>query len=152
MSKADFIFESPIFDDFRDKEIYEIARSFDEVFFKAGEKIFSEGAPGDALYIVASGKVKITKLSRKGEPKVLSSLAKNAIFGEMAILDNSPRSATATAETDTVLLKLERGEYESLVKLYKNAALKLLLKICRLLSLKLRKTSAEYSEVVERLQ
>lgn len=147
MSKIDFIFKSPIFDEFRDRDVYEIARSFDEKRYQAGDNVFREGEPGEALYLVVSGKVKITKLSSRGDPKLLTTLRSNSIFGEMAILDSSPRSATATAETEAVLLELKREEYDRLVRLNKNAALKLLLKICRLLSLKLRKTSAEYSDV-----
>src|SRR5215510_1291844 len=69
--------------------------------FKAGRNIFQEGDPGDGLYLIVDGKVQITCLLGQDQRTVLSQLGSGDFFGEMAVLDSQPRSATATAETDT---------------------------------------------------
>ena len=69
----------------------------------AGEVIFAEGGPPTGLYMIASGKVKIEK-----NKQVLTTLNENAFFGELALLDNSTRAASAIAETDGVLLFMEK--------------------------------------------
>ena len=69
--------------------------------YKAGRNVFQEGDPGDGLYIIVEGKVQITCLVGQDQRRVLSRLGAGDFFGEMAVLDNQPRSATATAETDT---------------------------------------------------
>src|SRR6266404_5537098 len=69
--------------------------------YKAGRNIFQEGDPGDGLYLILEGKVQITCLLGQDQRVVLSRLGDGDFFGEMAVLDNQPRSATATAETDT---------------------------------------------------
>jgi signal transduction histidine kinase len=68
---------------------------------KAGRHIFQEGDPGDGLYIIVEGKVQITCLVGQDQRRVLSRLGPGDFFGEMAVLDDQPRSATASAETDT---------------------------------------------------
>ena len=68
--------------------------------YKAGRNIFQEGDPGDGFYIVVEGRVQITCLVGQDQRTVLSRLDSGDFFGEMAVLDNQPRSATATAETD----------------------------------------------------
>jgi len=68
--------------------------------YKAGRNIFQEGDPGDGLYIIIEGKVQITCLVGQDQRRVLSRLGPGDFFGEMAVLDDQPRSATATAEAD----------------------------------------------------
>jgi len=78
--------------------------------YKAGRNIFQEGDPGDGLYIIVQGKVQITCLVGQDQRRVLSRLASGDFFGEMAVLDNQPRSATATAETDTQVYFILRDD------------------------------------------
>lgn len=67
---------------------------------RAGEVIFREGDAGDGLYVVEEGRVVITATVNGSEARVLGHLGVGELFGEMAILDDTPRFATATAETD----------------------------------------------------
>ncbi len=72
-----------------------------------GDVIFQDGNSGQSMYIVLEGQVEISKML--GDQKtILAKLGAGAIFGEMAILDNQPRSATATAVTNAVLLEISR--------------------------------------------
>src|SRR2546425_2649966 len=78
--------------------------------YKAGRNIFQEGDPGDGLYLILEGKVQITCLLGQDQRTVLSQLDAGDFFGEMAVLDNQPRSATATAETDAKVYFILRDD------------------------------------------
>ena len=86
-----------------------------EVTFPGGAEIFKEGDAGDALYAVASGRVQISAVMGDGERQVLSRLPPGEVFGELAIIDNQPRSATAMAEVDTTLLLVPRDKMISML-------------------------------------
>ncbi len=75
--------------------------------YKPGQVIFKDGDPGQTMFIILEGKVEITKLL--GDQKtILATLDKGSIFGEMAIIDREPRSATATTVSDTMMLEISR--------------------------------------------
>ena len=74
----------------------------------AGERIFQEGDPGDGVYVVKSGRVQISARVDSGERHVFSKFDPGDMFGEMAVLDNKPRSASANAETDVELYFIGR--------------------------------------------
>ena len=78
--------------------------------FRRGEVIFHAGDPGDALFIIVSGEVKISLPSESGDEAILVRLQPGDVFGELALLDGAPRSATATAlgAVETVVLPRDR--------------------------------------------
>jgi CRP/FNR family transcriptional regulator, cyclic AMP receptor protein len=78
--------------------------------FKAGETIFREGDKADCLYVVKDGQVDITLGNR-----LLKPLGAGEIFGEMALIDGSPRSANALARTDTTLIPVNEKQFVFLV-------------------------------------
>jgi CRP/FNR family transcriptional regulator, cyclic AMP receptor protein len=79
--------------------------------FKAGETIFREGDPATELYVVQTGTVHITLGNR-----LLITLGAHGIFGEMALIDGDPRSATATAVTDVTLIPVSERQFLFLVR------------------------------------
>ena len=79
-----------------------------EQTFAGGTEVFKEGDAGDALYAVKNGSVLITAVMGKGERQVLSRVPPGEVFGELAIIDNQPRSATALTEVETTLYVLPR--------------------------------------------
>ena len=85
-----------------------------EVAFSDGAEIFKEGDAGDVLYVVKSGLVQINAVIAGGERQVLARVPPGEVFGEFAIIDNQPRSATATAEVETSLYVVPR---EALVQM-----------------------------------
>jgi CRP-like cAMP-binding protein len=83
--------------------------------FRRGEVIFHLGDPGDALFVIMSGDVKISLPSETGEEAILATLGSGAVFGELALLDGAPRSASATALTATETVVLPRDRFRELI-------------------------------------
>src|SRR5262245_66285776 len=81
--------------------------------FRRGEVVFHVGDPGDALFLISSGSVKITLPSETGEEAILATLQPGEVFGELSLLDGAPRSATAVAHepTETIILKRDRFQH-----------------------------------------
>ena len=78
--------------------------------YGAGQDVFREGDPGDGLYLVKAGLVQIIAPVGQEERHVICRLGPGEMFGEMAILDNQPRSATACAEVDTARCFIPRED------------------------------------------
>lgn len=115
------------FADFHDEEIVAIFSMARKERFKAGETIFKEGVLGNKFYIAISGRISVFKSQKAGESMEIRTLKEGDCFGEMAIIDNSPRSATAQAMTDVSVLAINdavlRTNYPQLsIKLYRNLA------------------------------
>ncbi len=83
--------------------------------FRRGEVIFHLGDPGDALFIVMSGAIKISLPSDAGDEAILATLRPGDVFGELALLDGAPRSATATSLEPTETLVLPREQFRELI-------------------------------------
>jgi len=95
------------------------------VTFKKDEIIFCENEPGNTFYFLIEGKVKITKLTGNTE-KILDILNPGEIFGEMAILEESPRSATLIAQDNVKALEFNKENFESILASKPEIAVKLL--------------------------
>jgi CRP/FNR family transcriptional regulator, cyclic AMP receptor protein len=83
--------------------------------FRRGEVIFHVGDPGDALFVIVAGDVKISLPSETGEEAILATLQAGDVFGELALLDGAPRSASATAVTPTETVVLPRDRFRELI-------------------------------------
>lgn len=91
-----------------------IARTLRVRRFRRGEVLFHEGDPGDALFIVASGAVKVVVPSEEGGEAILATLRRGDFLGELALLDGAPRSASAIALEATEALALPRDQFRAL--------------------------------------
>jgi CRP-like cAMP-binding protein len=98
--------------------------------FHAGEIIFSEFEPGDTFYLIQSGRVQLLKIVGDIE-RTLDVLQPSEMFGEMAILENSPRSATALALDEVKALEFNSQNFEILLLGNPQIALKLLKMFCK---------------------
>ena len=83
--------------------------------FRRGEVIFHLGDPGDALFVIVSGDVKISLPSETGDEAILTTLRPGDVFGELALLDGAPRSASATALAPTETVVLPRDRFRELI-------------------------------------
>jgi len=97
--------------------------------FAAGHEIFHEGDPGDGVYFVKDGLVEVSSLINPDTRCVLSQVGPGEIFGEMAVIEHRPRSATVTALKDTEVYFVPRGEILSFVSRSPGLALRLLQEI-----------------------
>jgi CRP-like cAMP-binding protein len=88
-----------------------IFRNAETSTYKAGNIIFAVGEPGKVMYVVSEGEVEI-----KVGASVVESISPGSIFGEMALIDNSPRSATAVAKTDCKVVPLDQRRFQFLVQ------------------------------------
>jgi signal transduction histidine kinase len=94
--------------------------------FRPGEIIFSAGDPGDGFYLLESGSVRISAVVGHNEPRALATIGPGEFFGEMAVLDDAPRSATATADSDTTALFIDRDQLVGLLEREPQLALALI--------------------------
>lgn len=111
--------------------------------YRRGERIFAEGSRGDKFYVILSGAVRISKnIAGIGE-EALAILKDGDYFGEMALIDEAPRSADAIAEKRCVLSVITRADFENLLSQNKDLAYELLWTFVRTLSARLRETNAK---------
>ncbi|MBF0167497.1 MAG: cyclic nucleotide-binding domain-containing protein [Alphaproteobacteria bacterium] len=82
-----------------------------KVFFP-GQKVFAEGEEGNRAYLVEKGEVEIFKKTEEGEERILGVITQGGIFGEMALIDNQPRMASARILTDATLSIIPRAAFE----------------------------------------
>jgi uncharacterized membrane protein len=92
----------------------------------AGDAIFQTGDAGDAMYLIEGGRVRIHIRDADGDDVTLAELARGDFFGEMAILDGKPRSASATVKEDARLAVLPREDFLAFVRRNPDVALKML--------------------------
>jgi CRP-like cAMP-binding protein len=119
MMQAEFAVEAlsrcRLFDGLTDGSLRAIAATMRSRRFRRNEVLFHEGDPGDALFIVASGAVKVVVPSEDGEEAILATLRRGDFLGELALLDGAPRSASAVALESTEVLALPRDQFKTLV-------------------------------------
>ena len=118
--------EVPFFKLLDSDERAELAAVLDEARIANGETLFKIGDPGDSLYIVRSGLVEMFVKDHTGEKILLTTASPGDLFGELSLLDNGPRAATAVALEDTDLLVLDRGDLLLFLRRKPDAALDLM--------------------------
>jgi len=114
------------------EELAQIAEIAEEQPLSSGDQVFGEGEPGDALYLIVEGKVKVHKGTKE-----LVRLSIRDVFGEMAVLDSEPRSASVTAVEDSVCLKIGRDDFRDILSERPEIAMG----VMKVLTRRLRETS-----------
>jgi len=121
MTNEDFLARVPIFEKCTRAEIQSIASVAQEHAFMAEQIIVTQGTPGQAFYLITSGRVVI---ERDGRP--LGMFGPGDFFGEMSLLDSAPRSATIRAVDPTVCLMLSSWDFKSVLERTPAIGIKLL--------------------------
>ncbi len=116
----------PLFADLSEEDLEDIEKIVHKKSFSKGEIILYQFDPGDSLYIISRGKVKVVLFSRDGKEVLLSTLGPGEFFGEMALLDGLPRSASVVATEDSELLVLKRKDFIELIRNHPEIALRIL--------------------------
>lgn len=114
----------PIFSGLNESDLEIIANLTKEEIFPLNSYFFSQGDPGNKMYVILSGEVKVIRKNNRGEEEI-ARLRAGEFFGEMALLLNSPRTATCIATLETKVISLKREDFLQLVKSNKDLALRL---------------------------
>ena len=130
-----------------DEELALVSGISAERDYSAEEVVFHEGEVGDAFYAVLEGKVRISKYVAGIGEEALAVLEKGSYFGEMALIDEFPRSASAIAHTDCRLLLMDKADFNRLLSQNKELAYKLLWVFCQTLSRRLRETNEKITSL-----
>lgn len=133
------------FDGLTDEALVLIAQVTAEESHGLGTRIFRYGDPGDKLYVILEGKVRISReMSGMGE-EALAVLGQGEIFGEMALLDESARSADAIVHERCRVLVISKDAFDELLFLHKDLAYEVLWSSVRMLSTRLRETNDKFT-------
>src|ERR1044072_847131 len=108
----DVLRRGPLFAGLRDREAAGRLASMTEATLARGDSLFHEGDPGDRLYVVTEGKVKLHRTSADGRENMLAVLGPAEMIGELSLSAPGPRTATATALTEVKLLGLGHGDLQ----------------------------------------
>lgn len=127
-----------LFSELNYDSIKELAYLFSERVFQGDETIFEENDTGDSLLVILSGKVRITQRAAVSGEETLTVLKKGDFFGEMALLEDLPRSATAIAHSDTFIMEISRERFMRFVEKDPASGVKILITLARSLSARLR--------------
>jgi len=126
MISEDLLRQVPLFSGLDEEDIQSLIGAVTRRKYPKDAVIFFESDPGDAMFMIISGRVKVTILSDDGREIILSILSDRDFFGEMALLDNEPRSATAIAVEDTEVAVIHQKDFLSIVEKRPRVAINLL--------------------------
>ncbi|NQX63426.1 SLC13 family permease [Paenibacillus qinlingensis] len=104
-----------MFKDFSNIELAKLLGKLDMVKGQAGDMLFEQGDPGDSMYLIESGRIELFSQKQDGTRQSLASLQDGDTLGEMALLTNEPRSATAIIAIESVLYYIDRETFDRLV-------------------------------------
>ena len=143
----EFLKNTKLFEDLSEEELVEIILIGRQRSFKKGGTIFAEGDPGDSLFLIMEGGVRISLFQAGGE-EALAVLSASDFFGEMTLFDVKPRSAFAIAHEDCSLFQIG---YTPLLKLFRTnreIGYKFLWSFCKTLTQRLRNTNDKFNVIL----
>jgi CRP-like cAMP-binding protein len=143
MNKAAELQKSRLFEGLLPEEIEMLAELCQARALPAGEAAFEQGDEGDFLCLLVEGVVDVTRARPDGSSLTIARLEAPEFFGEMALIDKAPRSATVRALTDAALLCLSGKNLQSFARVYRNAFTLVVINIARVLSARLRKADEQ---------
>ena len=141
MDATELLHSIPLFEGLGDDDLLALSNALGHRHFDAGEMIFAQGDRGSAMYIVESGDVNIHLPGESSRRISLKDISRGEYFGELALFDDKPRSASALATTPAVLLELQRETLENYLDRRPRTAMAIL----RTMSERLRETNTMLS-------
>lgn len=149
--KTDYLRQVHLFNELEISDLETLAAACYEESFDQGHILFTEGEVGDALYLVTAGAVRMVKSSPKGGEQDLAVIGSGDFFGEMALVDKGPRSATAIIQRHSTLLVLSKRHLDVLLERDHELALKIYKIFAKTLSERLRQTDVLMVEMAAHL-
>ncbi len=130
--------KTALFDGLSDEEIDHFFQLALRQGFRSGEVIIAEGDPGDGIFVVASGKVRVEKATIDQRQEVLAMLGSGECFGELSLVDRKPRSATVRASGETEVFVFAQARVEAFFQAHTDIHRKLLENLAKITSQRLR--------------
>jgi len=140
----------PIFSDLTPKELAEVEKIVHQRRYKKNETIIHAGDPGLGMYIIINGSVEIVEEDEKAGKRTLAKLSDGSFFGDMALLDEDPRSASAIALVDSDIMGFFRPDFLDLIYRKPKLGIKVLLALARVIGERLRHTNELLVKIQER--
>ncbi|MCI0569408.1 MAG: cyclic nucleotide-binding domain-containing protein [Myxococcaceae bacterium] len=131
----------PLFAELTAWQLRKVARLLHERTYQPGEVVFREGDPGAGMYVLARGAVRIVQRLPDGAERELAHLSAGHFFGEMALLESAPRSASCVAVEPTTLLGFFEPDLEALVERDSRLGARILWNLAQLMASRLRATN-----------
>lgn len=138
----------PVFEDLSGKELDAIARILHQRQYRKDELIFRQGDAGVGMYIIQKGQVHI-RLEPDGQ--ILAELTDGEFFGELALLDDSPRSASAVAGTDCKMLGFFQPDLFGLIERNPRLGVKIVLRLAKIIGERLKAANRENQDLKRQL-
>jgi CRP-like cAMP-binding protein len=152
--KEDDIFtilkQVPIFSDLTPKELAEVEKIVHQRKYKKNETIIHSGDPGLGMYIIVKGSVEIQEEDERGDKKTLAKLTDGSFFGDMALLDEDPRSASVIALVDSDIMGFFRPDFLDLIYRKPKLGIKVLLALARVIGERLRHSNELLANIKEK--
>jgi CRP-like cAMP-binding protein len=143
--------ELPVFEGLSDHELVQIGKLLHRRTYAQDELVFNENEPGAGMYIISRGTVVITKETKTGEQLYLATIEARSFFGEIALLDEIPRSASAHAGTRTELFAFCKPDLEKLIERNPRLGVKILYNISRMICRRLLVANDNVEELQEKV-
>lgn len=143
-NEANYLKQVHIFNSLSEEEIHTLAAVVRRRTFRQGEVIFHRDDPGQVLYVIKEGKVKISLISPDGQEIALVVFGKGEYFGELALLDGRPRSADAIALQKVECLALQRSDFHNAIMKYPKIAIQVMEVLCE----RLRRTDQQVEDLI----
>ena len=121
-----------------------LSKQLQPVDFPRGHVVFNEGEPGDRLYIIVTGKVKLGRRSADGRENLLTIMGPSDMFGELSIFDPGPRTSTATTVTEVRAVSMDRDALKAWIEARPEISEQLL----RVLARRLRRTNNTLADLI----
>jgi len=141
---TDVLRRAPLFASLDDEAFAALTKEITEVDLSRGATLFYEGDPGDQLYFIVSGKMKLGRTASDGRENLVAVMGPGEIFGEMALFDPSPRSTSATAVSETRLAGLKHENLRKVIQHSPEVSAQLLQALAR----RLRRTNENLADLV----
>jgi CRP/FNR family transcriptional regulator/CRP/FNR family cyclic AMP-dependent transcriptional regulator len=137
----------PLFKDFTIQELNTVITLFFEKAYGKNSTLFVEGMTGEILYVIKKGSVQILKKLAPNQEAVLATLKDGEFLGEMSLIDNRPRTATARVGEESVLLVMTKKAFNTMMEKHPEIALKVLLSFLKIANDRLRKANESIKQV-----
>lgn len=140
-SRVELLKTMPLFKGLNNRELGNLAKIIYDRNYETGEYMFKTGQPGAAMFIIKEGIVQIVRTNTSGKQIELARLKSGEFLGELALLDSSPRSASAYILKETNALAIFRGDLEDFLSTYPETGIKIMRNLAIVIGIRLKTTN-----------